>query len=60
MTKDDVMQYLFKLLDDIDTVGDTVKGDDAAYRKAVEAIHKKRFDVASTASGEVMFFDGWR
>jgi hypothetical protein len=49
-------EYLFDLLDNIDTVGDMVKADDKAYREAVEAIHKMRFRVATT-DGHEIFWD---
>jgi hypothetical protein len=48
-------EFLFKLLDDIDTVSDIVKGDDAAYREAVERIQRRRFEVASTDGYSVTF-----
>lgn len=40
--------FLFDLLDSIDTVSDIAKGDDAAFRREVERIHRRRFEVATT------------
>ena len=55
MTIEEVAQYLFQLLDDIDTVSDMVKGDDVAYRRMAQDIQKKRFDVATTDNYTVTF-----
>lgn len=51
-------QFLWKLLDDIDTVSDMAKGDDKAYRAAVERIQRRRFEVGSTDGYVVTFHDG--
>lgn len=47
--------FLFGLLDDIDTAGDMAKGDDNAYRRMVERIQRRRFEVASTDGYSVSF-----
>lgn len=47
--------FLFSLLDDIDTASDMAKGDDKAYREAVERIQRKRFEVATTNGYDVTF-----
>ena len=47
--------FLFGLLDDIDTVSDIAKGDDAAYRTMVERIQRRRFEVADTDGYTVTF-----
>ena len=52
---EEVAQYLFGLLDDIDTVSDMAKGDDKAYRAMVEKIQRRRFDVATTDGYVVTF-----
>lgn len=49
-------QFLFQLLDDIDTASDMAKDDDVAYRKMVQNIQKKRFDVATIDGYKVTFF----
>ena len=41
-----IAQYLFKILDDIDTFGDVAKDDDKLYRVLVENAHRRRFEVA--------------
>ncbi len=46
-----VAKFLYGLLDDIDTVGDMVKADDVAYRKAVEEIQKKKSNVVGYNDG---------
>lgn len=43
-----VAQYLWGLLDDIDTAGDLAKGDDKLYRALVERYQRQRFLVGST------------
>ena len=45
---EDIAQYLFQLLDDIDTVDDMAKSDGQAYRIYVQDIQRKRFNVATT------------
>ena len=37
-SKDKIIEFLWKLLDDIDTASDWAKSNDIAYRKAVEKI----------------------
>lgn len=51
----DAAQFLFALLDDIDTASDRAKADDKAYREIVERIQKRRFEVASTDGYVVLF-----
>lgn len=48
-------EFLFGLLDDIDSVTDQAKGNDVAYRRWVEALQKRRFEVATTDGYEVIF-----
>lgn len=45
---DEAAQFLWSLLDDIDTASDIAKGDDKAYREMVERIQRRRFEVGST------------
>ena len=40
-------EFLFDMLDDIDTVDDIYKGNDAGYRKRVRHYAKRRFEVGS-------------
>ena len=46
-------KVLFGLLDDIDSASDQAKGNDKVYRRWVEAILKRRFEVATTDGYEV-------
>lgn len=48
-------QYLWKLLDDIDTAGDIAKADDQIYRQIAERLQRKRFAVGSTDGYSVQF-----
>jgi hypothetical protein len=45
---ENVAQFLWARLDDIDSVSDIVKADNTAYREAVERIQRRRFDVGVT------------
>lgn len=54
MTHDElhsVAQYLYQLLDDIDTVGDVAKDNDKLYRAMVEKIQAKKNLVVSVCDG---------
>lgn len=51
-----IAQYLYKLLDDIDTSGDIAKGDDQAYRQMVERIQGKKSNVVDTCDGYKVVF----
>ncbi len=55
--KDDAAQFLWMLLDDIDTASDIAKGDNTAYRVMVERIQRRRFEVGSTDGQTVTFKD---
>lgn len=48
-------QFLWSLLDDIDTVSDIAKSNDKVYRAAVERIQRRRFEVGSTDGYIVTF-----
>lgn len=48
-------RFLFDLLDDIDTLDDMAKADDAAYRAAVQKVQRRRFEVATTDGYTVTF-----
>ena len=47
----DVAQYLYGLLDDIDTAGDIAKADNWIYRKIVERIQAKKRVVVASCDG---------
>ena len=46
-----VAQYLYRLLDDIDTATDMAKSDDMAYRSIVERIQAKKGAVVAECDG---------
>lgn len=46
-----VAQYLYQLLDDIDTAGDIAKADDVFYRKIVERTQTKKGAVVAECNG---------
>jgi hypothetical protein len=50
-----VAERLWSILDDIDTASDIAKGDDDAFRRSVEHLHRLRFEVGSTDGYRVSF-----
>lgn len=52
----EVAQYLYQLLDDIDTAGDMAKGDDKLYRSIVERIQSKKWLVVDKCDGYTVQF----
>lgn len=52
----EIARYLFDLLDDIDTIDDIAKSDDASYRQMVANVHRNRFNVGMTNGYDVVFF----
>lgn len=48
-------QFLWSLLDDIDTASDIAKSDDKAYRQIVERLQHRRFEVGTTDGQTVTF-----
>ena len=52
---EDAAQFLWGLLDDIDTASDVARADDAIYREMVEKIQRCRFEVGSTDGYTVKF-----
>lgn len=58
MSRHEMIEFLFGLLDDIDTVGDVVKGSDAAYRKSVERIQRRRFETGIATDGYTLTIPG--
>jgi len=51
-----VTQYLYKLLDDIDTASDIAKGDDKLYRSIVHRTQSKKSEVVDVCDGYVVTF----
>lgn len=56
MASEQSAQFLWKLLDDIDTASDIAKGDNEAYRSMVEKIQRRRFEVGTT-DGQTVTID---
>ena len=48
MDMDYIADFLFQLLDNIDTAGDIAKGDMEVYRKIVEREQARRWEVADS------------
>lgn len=44
----EIAMFLFDILDDIDTASDEAKNNHEWYRKRVEHLHRKRFEVMET------------
>lgn len=51
-----IAQYLYQLLDDIDTAGDIAKENDKAYREIVERIQSKKSKVVESCDGYTVVF----
>ena len=51
MDKDEMIKFLWMLLDDIDSAGDMFKADDKAYRKYVVRKQRQRFETGITTDG---------
>lgn len=49
--KDAVIDYLWQIIDDIDTASDIAKSDNGLYRKIVEGLQKKRWRTGITTDG---------
>jgi len=50
---------LWQLLDDVDTAGDMAKDDDAAYRRIVEKVQKRRWGTGVEAGEQHLYLRGW-
>lgn len=51
MTKDEIINKLWDIIDDIDTYGDMAKDDDKLYRNLVERKQKERWRLPITCDG---------
>lgn len=51
-----IAQFLYGLLDDIDTASDMAKSDDSAYRKLVERIQARKREVVAECDGYTVKF----
>ena len=54
----EIANFLFGLLDDIDTAEDIAKNDDKWFRKMAHKAHRRRFEVATTDGYSVTFNKG--
>lgn len=50
-TERGIIEFLWDILDDIDTAGDVAKGDDKAFRRMVEKHQKRRWETGITTDG---------
>ena len=48
-------EFLFGLLDNIDTAEDVAKSNDEAFRRMVHKHHRRRFDIATTDGYSLIF-----
>ena len=46
-----IIEYLWQIIDDIDTAGDIAKSNDVSYRNMVEKLQKKRWNTGITTDG---------
>lgn len=51
MTKDEVIEKLWQIIDDIDTASDLCKDNDKCYRNLVEKYQKSRWNLPITCNG---------
>jgi hypothetical protein len=56
MTHKEMAEFLFSLLDDIDTASDMAKGDNEGYRKLVEKLQARRYETGITSDGQRLIF----
>ena len=50
-------EFLWKLLDDIDTAADMAKSDDIAYRRLVDKIQQRRHEVGHSPDGHKLVWE---
>ena len=46
-----IIEYLWQIIDDIDTASDIAKSNDISYRNMVEKLQKKRWNTKITTNG---------
>lgn len=54
MNKIEVIEALWKIIDNIDTIGDIAKDDDKFYRRLVEKEQIKRWDLPIKTDGYIL------
>lgn len=47
----EIVEFLWQLLDDIDTISDWAKSNNVAYRRAVEKVQQRRWETGITTDG---------
>lgn len=58
MTHTEMIEFLWDIIDDIDTTGDMAKSNDQAYRERVERLQKKRWETGITTDGYTLTIPG--
>lgn len=51
-----IIEYLWQIIDDIDTASDIAKSNNVAYRNMVEKLQKKRWNTGITTDGYKLDF----
>ncbi len=51
------IEYLWQIIDDIDTMSDIAKNDDIGYRKKIEQLQNKRWKTGITSNGYTLNYD---
>ena len=51
-----IIEYLWQIIDDIDTASDIAKSNDVVYRNMVEKLQKKRWNTGITTDGYKLDF----
>ena len=54
--KKEIIEYLWQIIDDIDTASDMAKSNDVAYRNMVEKLQEKRWNTGITTDGYKLDF----
>jgi hypothetical protein len=55
MSKDQIIEHLWAIIDDIDSASDMAKADDTLYRGIVEKLQAKRWETGVTTDGYSIF-----
>lgn len=58
MNEREMVEFLFGLLDDIDTMDDLAKDNDVAYRAQVRRLQAKRWKTGITTDGYILTIPG--
>jgi len=56
MNKDETIEFLWQIIDDIDTASDIAKGDNVLYRGQVERLQQKRWETGITTDGYTLSY----